>query len=362
MFVRQNKIVGKLKSPPRIQTAVGGSTKSKRLAITDKKDGITYLIDTGADMSVIPKRLVRGALQPTDFQLFTANNTVIKTYGNRTRVLDLGLRRPFRWQFIVADVVQPIVGADFLAHHGILPDLKNRRLIDELTSLKVTARLAVGKHTKIATINEDCRIKELLSKYIEITRPTALKKTTHNVKHYIATKGQPTAERPRRLTPAKYAAAKREFETMLAQGICQPSSSQWASPLHLVQKSSGEWRPCGDFRRLNSTTVADKYPLPHIQDITHQLHGCTFSKIDLIKAYYQIPVAEEDRHKTAVTTPFGLYEFNRMPFGLRNAAQTFQRFLDTVLRGLDFCRSYIDDLLVASKDEEEHRKHLELVF
>lgn len=79
-------------------------------------------------MSVIPKRLVRGALQPTDFQLFTANNTVIKTYGNRTRVLDLGLRRPFRWQFIVADVVQPIVGADFLAHHGILPDLKNRRL------------------------------------------------------------------------------------------------------------------------------------------------------------------------------------------------------------------------------------------
>lgn len=73
-------------------------------------------------------------------------------------------------------------------------------------------------------------------------------------------------------------------------------------------------------------------------------------------------MAEEDRHKTAVTTPFGLYEFNRMPFGLRNAAQTFQRFLDTVLRGLDFCRSYIDDLLVASKDEEEHRKHLELVF
>jgi len=107
----------------------------------------------------------------------------------------------------------------------------------------------------------------------------------------------------------------------------------------------------------------DKYPLPHIQDFTYHLAGCTvFSKIDLVKAYFQIPVAEEDCHKTAITTPFGLYEFYRMPFGLRNATQTFQRFIDAVLRGLDFCHGYIDDLLVASRDEEEHRRHLEQIF
>lgn len=114
----------------------------------------------------------------------------------------------------------------------------------------------------------------------------------------------------------------------MAQEICQPSSSQWASPLHLVRKNEGEWSPCDDFRKLNSVTTVDKYSLPHIQDFTYHLTGCTvFSKVDLVKEYYQIPVAEEDRHKTAVTTPFGLYKFNRMPFGLRNAAQTFQRFI-----------------------------------
>ncbi|RLU20853.1 hypothetical protein DMN91_007467 [Ooceraea biroi] len=150
---------------------------------------------------------------------------------------------------------------------------------------------------------------------------------------------------------------------MLERGICQPSSSQWANPLHLVKKSNGEWRPCGDFRRLNAVTKPDKYSLPHIQDFTYHLAGCEiFSKIDLVKAYYQIPVENEDICKTAVITSFGLFEFTRMPFGLRNAAQTFQRFIDTVLRGLEFCHGYIDDLLIASKTEEEHRAHLEEVF
>lgn len=336
--------------------------QNKRLAISDKRNGITYLIDTGADISVIPRKMMRGKLTPVDYQLYAANSTIIKTYGSTTQTVDLGLRRPYTWQFTIAEVKQPIIGADFLAYHGILPDLKNRRLIDEETLLRVRVKITAEKQAAVATVQEECKIKELLRKYIEITRPTAFKKIIHHVKHHIVTSGPPMAERPRRLTPEKYMAAKLEFEAMMAQGICRPSSSQWASPLHMVRKSNGEWRPCGDFRKLNSATNVDKYPLPHIQDFTYHLAGCTtFSKIDLMKAYFQIPMAEEDRHKTAVTTPFGLFEFDRMPFGLRNAAQTFQRFIDTVLRGLDFCHGY-DDLLVASKSEEEHRKHLEQIF
>ena len=133
--------------------------------------------------------------------------------------------------------------------------------------------------------------------------------------------------------------------------------------VHLVAKKDGSFRPCGDFRRLNAATEPDRYPIPFLTDATRFLHGKRiFSKIDLVKSYHQIPVAAADRHKTAVITPFGLFEFLRVPFGLRNAAQAFQRMMDQVAGDLDFIFIYLDDILVASASEEEHLRHLEMLF
>ncbi|GBN07151.1 Transposon Ty3-I Gag-Pol polyprotein [Araneus ventricosus] len=110
------------------------------------------------------------------------------------------------------------------------------------------------------------------------------------------------------------------------QGILRPSKSPWSSSIHLVEKKDGTWFVFGDLRRLNAVTVLDKYHLPHIQEFSMELNGkTTFSILDVVKAYNQIPVNPADIETTVVTTPIGIFEYNTMPFALRNAGQTFQR-------------------------------------
>jgi hypothetical protein len=99
----------------------------------------------------------------------------------------------------------------------------------------------------------------------------------------------------------------------------------------MVRKKEGSWQPCGDYRRLNLVPQEDKYTLPNMGDLSSRLDRCFFfSKLDLRKGYLQVPVGTTDIPKTAITTPFGLFEFNRMPFGLRNAGMTFQRLMDNI--------------------------------
>ena len=264
------------------------------------------------------------------------------------------------WPFILADVKIPLLGADFLQANGLLVNLQSKRLVNATSFASSTLRQSNQTSLGLHHVTSDDQYSRLLEQFPMITRPEfSSKSVRHGVEHLIQTEGPPVHARAPRLPPDKLVIAKEEFREMEDMGIIRRSDSPWSSPLHVVPKNSGGWRPCGDYRRLNDVTTADRYPVPHIQDFASQLAGASiFSKIDQVRDYHQIPVAADDVSKTAVITPSGLFEFLRTPFGLKNAAQAFQRLMDNVCNGLDFVFVYLDEILVSITSAEQHMLHL----
>ncbi|XP_044133676.1 uncharacterized protein LOC122926366, partial [Bufo gargarizans] len=156
----------------------------------------------------------------------------------------------------------------------------------------------------------------------------------------------------------------REIDEMLQLGVIEPSESPWASPVVLVPKKDGTTRFCVDYRRLNDKTVTDAYPMPRMDELLDRISaGKYLTTIDLCKGYWQIPLAEDAIPKSAFITPFGLYQFRVMPFGMKNAPATFQRMVDQLLGGLQsFACAYLDDIAIHSDTWEAHLEHIGVVL
>ena len=188
---------------------------------------------------------------------------------------------------------------------------------------------------------------------------------TEMVEHRIETgDAKPVRLPPYRLPHAYRDIVKKELEEMEKHGIIEKSSSDWSSPIVLVKKKDGTLRFCIDFRRLNSVSKTDAYPMPRVDDLLDELGQARFiSTLDLTKGYWQVPVEKTAQAKTAFRTPFGLYQFRRMPFGLQGAPSTFQRMMDSLLVGMqDFAAAYLDDLVIFSRSWPEHMLHLRRVL
>ena len=213
----------------------------------------------------------------------------------------------------------------------------------------------------------DPRVKELITEYDDIFSKDEFDLGRYNgPSHRITTvTKQPLHQKHYRASPRENEAIKKEIDRLLSIGAITPTTAPWSSPVILVKKKDDDLRMCCDYRRLNSITVKDVYPLPLIDDLLDALQGSTvFTSLDLVSGFYQIPIHEEDKEKTSISTKYGNYQFHVMPFGLCNAPATFQRAMTEVLSDLLYKSAvvYIDDVNVFSKNIEEHIGHLQEVF
>uniref|UniRef100_A0A5S6QQZ7 RNA-directed DNA polymerase n=1 Tax=Trichuris muris TaxID=70415 RepID=A0A5S6QQZ7_TRIMR len=276
--------------------------------------------------------------------LRAANGTLIDVFETgKFREVDLGLGRTYPFNFNVAAVPTAILGADFLRRHGLMPDLRAARLVDTTTHLSVDCSGASRKvSTAIVhiTVEGDRLLPPKDGKDFQHIRCSPV------FRYLCETSGDQRAAQPRDTGALLFA-------------MGQPNSScAQRQRQHPKTKTK-----VGCYERLNAITIPDKYPIPDIQTFADRLHRATiFSKIDLARAYSQIRMSPLDQRKTAIITPFGLYEYTRMPFGLRSAAQTFQRLMDAVFRGLPRVFVYIDDILVFSRSPQEHKADLDEVL
>lgn len=241
-----------------------------------------------------------------------------------------------------------VLGPDEAILYGRLKNSESLRNLDGLLS-----HLDVSKRQQLVT---------LINRFPCLFGDTPTR--THMVEHDIDIgDSKPIKQRFYRVHPEKCNFLDAEVNYMLENNIAEPSGSSWASPCLLVPKSDNTPRFCTDFRKVNSVTKPDCFPLPRMEDCVDQVGSAKFvSKFDLLKGYWQVPLSKRAQEIAAFVTPTGLYSYQVMPFGLRNAPATFQRLMNRVVGDLEGCSVYLDDVVIYSDEWDVHLDRIEKLF
>ncbi|GJX86944.1 putative reverse transcriptase domain-containing protein [Tanacetum coccineum] len=247
--------------------------------------------------------------------------------------------------------------------HGIIYDEKVVHIPIDGETLIIRAQVMEKKSDK-KRLEDIPVVREFLEVFPEdLPRLPPIRQVEFQID--LIPKAAPVARALYRLAPSEMQELSYQLQELADQGFIRPSTSPWGAPVLFVKKKDGSFRMCIDYRELNKLTVKNRYPLPRIDDLFDQLQGSSvYSKIDLRSGYHQLRVKDEDITKTAFRTQYGHYEFQVMPFGLTNAPAVFMDLMNRVCKPyLDkFVIVFIDDILIYSRDKEEHADHLRIIL
>ncbi|UYV77680.1 K02A2.6-like [Cordylochernes scorpioides] len=321
-------------------------------------------VDTGATVSIINWRLfkrTRLQLQPNSDIHISQADGVTRTCGSlQTKVRIDKLIKPVTLHVMKNFKYPLLIGLDVASLFNLLIDVRDKTIYTKFDGLQ---NPILVNHLEEIREHE---LKKLLEHNRNVFSQHAIDLGKVAIQHKIITKSeQPISLRPYRRPLKEYEEIAEQVKELLEHKLIRTSDSPWAFPVVMVPKKDGNKRMCIDYRRLNEITLDDRQPLPHIQDMFDRLHGSRFfSTLDVAWGYWQIEMDPQSIQKTAFVTNDGHYEFLVMPFGLKNAASTFQRIIQHILGELLWkgtC-SFQDDILVYTKTWQEHIELLSKVF
>ena len=338
---------------------------------------VSALVDTGACISILDRKAAQRYFQchGRPFALERHAREIVSLTGHPLKILgtmEIVLEGVGMCTFYVTEEGKhdAIIGWNLLQKHGF--KLDNDRLEWGGKSFLCNSYLLPVNQGSVncfkmckKSVTMQHKVDSLLAQYHSVFGEPGALREANVAPMDIHTEGPPVHQRPYRLPLSKLVIADGEIDKMLQLGIIRPSSSPWASPITLVPKKDGSTRFCVDYRKVNAVTIKDRWPLPHVQEIFDHLGGSKyFSTIDMKTGYWQVPVSPDAIEKTAFVCHRGCYEFLRMPFGLSNAPSHYQRVMSKVLGKFigRFVMVFLDDVIIYSRNCEEHYDHLQQVF